>query len=245
MQEKRPIPPDQRRGRGAVTNATNRYEPERVAVDDGWDIDEELPPLRTEVMADASRTVITRNQSPDISFDRSINPYRGCEHGCVYCFARPSHAWLGLSPGLDFETRLFAKPNAAQLLDGELRKASYEPRVIALGTNTDPYQPIEKTHRITRQVLEVLEAFSHPVCITTKGAMVTRDIDILARMAERRLAKVAISITTLDRKLARSMEPRAPTPQKRIDAIRLLAQAGIPTAVMTAPLIPSLNDHEL
>ena len=236
-----------RRGRGALSNAASRYEPERMAVDDGWgvDPDDDLPPLKTTVTADASRTIIARNQSPDISFDRSINPYRGCEHGCVYCFARPTHAWLGLSPGLDFETRLFAKPRAAELLDAELRAPSYAPRVIAIGTNTDPYQPVERTLRVTRSILEVLDRFNHPVGITTKGARVVRDIDILGPMAARRLAKVAISVTTLDAKRARAMEPRAPAPEKRLAAIRDLSAAGIPVAVMVAPLIPGLTDHEI
>jgi DNA repair photolyase len=174
-----------------------------------------------------------------------VNPYRGCEHGCVYCFARPTHAYMGLSSGLDFETKLFAKPNAAQLLEAELSKPGYEPRTIAIGTNTDPYQPIEKSWRIMREILEVLEAADHPVGIVTKSALVTRDIDILSRMASKGLAKVALSVTTLDRTLARAMEPRAATPAKRIDAVRELTEAGIPTMVMTAPIIPGLNDHEI
>ncbi|WP_368744523.1 PA0069 family radical SAM protein [Desertibaculum subflavum] len=239
--------PDGRRGRGAVTNTSGRYEKEaRVAVDDGWGgPDDEPAPLRTSVGIDTSRSIITRNQSPDIPFDRSINPYRGCEHGCIYCFARPTHAYLGLSPGIDFEAKLFMKPDAAALLEKELRAPKYKPRVIAIGTNTDPYQPIEREHRIMRQVLEVLAAFNHPVGITTKSALITRDIDILAPMAAQGLAKVYLSVTTLDRELARSMEPRAATPAKRLQAIRELTQAGIPVGCLFAPVIPGLNDHEM
>lgn len=237
---------DRRRGRGAATNASGRYEPfARSAYDDGWNSLDDLPALKTDVQVEKPKTIITKNASPDISFDRSVNPYRGCEHGCVYCFARPSHAYMGLSSGLDFETRLFAKPNAAQLLEAELSKPGYEPRSIAIGTNTDPYQPIEKSWRIMREILEVLEAANHPVGIVTKSALVTRDIDILSRMAAKGLAKVALSVTTLDRTLARAMEPRAATPAKRIDAVRALTEAGIPTMVMTAPIIPGLNDHEI
>lgn len=235
-----------RRGRGAQSSASGRYEAEaRVAFDDGWQSLEELPPFKTTVAIDTARKVITRNDSPDIGFDRSINPYRGCEHGCVYCFARPTHAYLGLSPGLDFETKLFAKPDASQLLEKELAAAGYEPRMIAIGTNTDPYQPIERQHKIMRGILEVLDKTSHPVGIVTKSALVTRDIDILARMAKRNLAKVAISVTTLDSKLARTMEPRASTPPKRLDALKQLTEAGIPTTVMVAPVIPALNDSEM
>lgn len=235
-----------RRGRGVTSNVTGRFEPyARVEVDDGWDVAEELPPFRTEVTLETARTAITRNQSPDIAFDRSINPYRGCEHGCVYCFARPTHAFLGLSPGLDFESKLVAKPNIADLLRRELAAASYKPRTIALGTNTDPYQPIERTHRLTRKILEVLEEARHPVGIVTKSALVLRDLDILARMAAQGLAKVAISITTLDAGLSRDMEPRAPTPAKRLETVAKLAQAGVPVTVLTAPIIPSLNDHEI
>jgi DNA repair photolyase len=238
--------PERNRGRAAGINPSGRYEPiSRHIFDDGWDSLEELPPFKTEVQVEKPRTIITRNQSPDISFDRSINPYRGCEHGCVYCFARPTHAYMGLSPGLDFESKLFAKPDAARLLDKELSKQGYQPRTIAIGTNTDPYQPIEKAHRIMREILEVLEARGHPVGIVTKSALVTRDIDILARMAERGLAKVALSVTTLDRMLARTMEPRASTPTKRLEAIRQLSDAGIPTSVMVAPIIPGLTDAEM
>ncbi|HTH16655.1 MAG TPA: PA0069 family radical SAM protein [Magnetospirillum sp.] len=233
--------------RGAATNATNRYERfSAEACDDGWDLgDEELPPLKTEVAVDATRTIITRNSSPDVPFDRSINPYRGCEHGCIYCFARPTHAYLGLSPGLDFETRLLAKPDAPALLEKELRNPRYRPAVIAIGTNTDPYQPIERSRRIMRGVLEVLAAFRHPVMITTKSALVARDIDLLAPMAEQGLASVAISVTTLDRDLCRRLEPRAATPAMRLDTIRRLSSAGIPTTVMAAPMIPALTEHEL
>lgn len=238
--------PDRARGRAAGINPSGRYEPvSRHVFDDGWESLEELPPFKTEVQVERPRTIITRNSSPDISFDRSVNPYRGCEHGCVYCFARPTHAYMGLSPGLDFEARLFAKPDAARLLDKELSKEGYTPRTIAIGTNTDPYQPIEKQYRIMREILEVLEARGHPVGIVTKSALVTRDIDILARMAERGLAKVALSITTMDRRLARSMEPRAATPTKRLETVRQLADAGIPTSVLVAPIIPGLNDQEL
>ncbi|MGE5516295.1 MAG: PA0069 family radical SAM protein [Bacteroidota bacterium] len=233
--------------RGAASNAANRYERFRPeACDDGWDFgDDDLPPLRTEVMVDTTRTIITRNSSPDVPFDRSINPYRGCEHGCIYCFARPTHAYLGLSPGLDFETRLLAKPDAATLLEKELSNPRYRPAVIAIGTNTDPYQPIERSRRIMRGCLEVLAAFHHPVMITTKSALVARDIDILAPMAERRLASVGISVTTLDRDLCRTLEPRAATPQARLDTIRRLSNAGIPVTVMAAPMIPALTEHEL
>ncbi len=235
-----------RRGRGAQSNVSGRYEPEaRVAFDDGWQSLEQLPPFKTTVAIDTSRKVITRNDSPDIGFDRSINPYRGCEHGCVYCFARPTHAYLGLSPGLDFESKLFAKPEAPALLEKELAASGYEPRMIAIGTNTDPYQPIERERKIMRGILEVLERASHPVGIVTKSALVVRDIDILARMAKRNLAKVAISVTSLDPKLARTMEPRASTPSKRLEALKQLSEAGIPTTVMVAPVIPALNDSEI
>ena len=235
-----------RRGRGAQTNASGRYETEaRAAFDDGWQSLDELPPFKTSVGIDTARKVISRNDSPDIGFDRSINPYRGCEHGCVYCFARPTHAYLGLSPGLDFESKLFMKPDAPALLEKELTASGYEPRTMAIGTNTDPYQPIEREHKIMRGILEVLEKTGHPVGIVTKSALVVRDTDILARMAERGLAKVALSVTTLDRTLARTMEPRASTPTKRLEAIRRLADAGIPASVMVAPIVPGLTDPEL
>jgi len=237
---------DRRRGRGAQSNASGRYEPlARVAFDDGWQSLEDLPPFATSVSVDASRKVITRNESPDIGFDRSINPYRGCEHGCIYCFARPTHAYLGLSPGLDFESKLFVKPDAPALLERELSAPNYTPRTIAIGTNTDPYQPIERRYEIMRQILEVLEAAGHPVGIVTKSSLVLRDLEILARMAKRNLIKVAISVTTLDPKLARIMEPRAPTPSRRIEALRQLSAAGVPTAVMVAPIVPAINDAEI
>ncbi|MBO0661662.1 PA0069 family radical SAM protein [Jiella sp. MQZ9-1] len=240
------LPAERRRGRGAGINPSGRYEPfARSSFDDGWDTLDSLPAFKTEVQVEKPKTIITRNSSPDISFDRSINPYRGCEHGCVYCFARPTHAYMGLSPGLDFESRLFVKPNAAELLERELAKPGYEPKSIAIGTNTDPYQPIEKDRRIMREILEVLEAANHPVGIVTKSALVIRDIDILQRMAAKGLAKVAVSVTTLDRTLARAMEPRAATPAKRLDALKTLSQAGIPTMAMTAPIIPGLNDSEI
>ncbi|TIP75618.1 MAG: PA0069 family radical SAM protein [Mesorhizobium sp.] len=240
------IRPERNRGRSAGINPSGRFEPvSRHVFDDGWNSLEELPPFKTEVQVEKPRTIITRNESPDISFDRSINPYRGCEHGCVYCFARPTHSFMGLSPGVDFESKLFAKPDAARLLDKELSKDGYQPRTIAIGTNTDPYQPIEKQYRIMREILEVLEARGHPVGIVTKSALVTRDIDILSRMAERGLAKVALSVTTLDRMLARTMEPRASTPTKRLEAIRQLSDAGIPASVMVAPIIPGLTDQEM
>ncbi|TBY75433.1 PA0069 family radical SAM protein [Rhizobium leguminosarum] len=237
---------DRRRGRGAGLNPTGRFEPlQRETVDDGWQTWEELPPFKTEVQVEKPRTAITRNESPDLSFDRSINPYRGCEHGCIYCFARPTHAYMGLSAGLDFETKLFAKPDAVKLLERELAKPGYKVRVIAIGTNTDPYQPIEKEWRIMRGILEVLNKANHPVSIVTKSAMILRDLDILQEMAGKNLVRVGISVTTLDRKLARTMEPRAATPPRRLETIHALAEAGIQTAVMAAPLIPALNDHEL
>src|SRR5438477_8060042 len=212
-----------RRGRGAQSNASGRYEAEaRVAFDDGWQSLEDLPPFKTSVAIDTSRKVIARNDSPDIGFDRSFNPYRGCEHGCIYCFARPTHAYLGLSPGLDFESKLTMKPDAPKLLERELSAANYTPRTIAIGTNTDPYQPIEKRYELMRRILEVLERAGHPVGIVTKSALVMRDLDILGRMARRNLAKVALSVTTLDPKLARVMEPRAATPARRLDALQAL-----------------------
>jgi len=237
---------DRRRGRGTLSIATGRYEPlARVVFDDGWQKLDDLPPFKTSVTVDATRKIITRNDSPDISFDRSINPYRGCEHGCVYCFARPTHAYLGLSPGLDFESKLFMKPNAPELLERELSAPGYAPKIIAIGTNTDPYQPIERQHQIMRRILEVLERAGHPVGIVTKSALVLRDLDILARMAKRDLVKVAISVTTLDAKLARTMEPRASTPQRRLDALRQLVKAGVPASTLVAPVIPAINDAEI
>jgi DNA repair photolyase len=240
------ILPDRRRGRGAQTNRSGRYEAEaRLPYDDGWGSLGELPRLRTEVQVERPKRIITRNNSPDISFDRSINPYRGCEHGCAYCFARPTHAYMGLSPGLDFETKLFAKPDAPELLERELAEPGYVPRTIAIGTNTDPYQPIERERRIMRGILEVLSRAGHPVGIVTKSALVLRDLDLLAPMAARGLVKVGLSLTTLDRKLARAMEPRAATPPKRLETMKALSDAGVPVSVMTAPIIPALNDMEL
>ena len=240
------IAPDRRRGRASGVNPSGRFEIfTRHVFDDGWNSLEDLPPFKTEVQIEKPKTIITRNDSPDISFDRSINPYRGCEHGCVYCFARPTHAFVGLSAGLDFEAKLFAKPDAPRLLEREMAKEGYQPRTIAIGTNTDPYQPIEKQWRIMREILEVLDAHNHPVGIVTKSALVVRDIDILSRMAARGLAKVALSVTTLDRRLARTMEPRAATPAKRLEAIRALSDAGIPTSAMLGPVIPGLTDQEI
>ncbi|MGL4398082.1 MAG: PA0069 family radical SAM protein [Hyphomicrobium sp.] len=237
---------ERRRGRAAVSNATGRFEATvATAFDDGWESLAELPAFKTTVFEDSARTIIARNDSPDISFDRSINPYRGCEHGCIYCYARPSHCYLGHSAGLDFETILYAKSNAAVLLEQELAKPGYKPATIALGANTDPYQPLERQRRITRSVLEVLAKARHPVGIVTKSALVTRDIDILRDMAADGLAKVAVSITTRDAGLARAMEPRAATPSRRLDAIRQLADAKIPVTVMVAPIIPALTDHEI
>ncbi len=234
------------KGRGALTNVSGRYEAEhRVGEDDGWGVLGMMPVLRTHVTKERARSIITRNESPDISFEQSINPYRGCEHGCVYCFARPTHANMGLSPGLDFETRLFAKQGAAALLEKELSAPRYTPKTIAMGTNTDPYQPIERTETITREILEVLAKADHPVGIVTKSALVLRDLDILAPMARKGLVKVALSITTLDPELARRMEPRACAPQRRLDAIEELAKAGVPATVMVAPIIPAINDAEI
>jgi DNA repair photolyase len=237
---------ERRRGRGTISNTSGRYEPlARVAFDDGWQGLDELPPFMTTVTVDSTRKIIARNESPDISFDRSINPYRGCEHGCVYCFARPTHAYLGLSPGLDFESKLFMKPNAPELLERELSAPGYVPKIIAIGSNTDPYQPIERRFKIMRGVLEVLDRAGHPVGIVTKSTLVLRDLDILARMAKRDLVKVAVSVTTLDAKLARTMEPRAPTPPRRLETLRQLIKAGVPTSVLVAPIIPAINDAEI
>ena len=234
------------KGRGAVSNASGRFESQRrEAFDDGWDIPLEAARPRTLVQQDATRSVLTYNQSPDLPFDRSINPYRGCEHGCIYCFARPTHAYLGLSPGLDFETRLFSKPDAAALLDDALRKPGYECQTVALGVNTDAYQPVERKLGITRAVLEVLQRFRHPVSIVTKSALVERDIDILREMAGERLVSVYVSITTLDAGLARKLEPRAAAPHRRLRTLRALADAGIPVSVLVAPVIPVLTDPEL
>jgi len=243
--EKFPVPNSPKKGRGAVTNRESRYsETVREKIDDGW-WPEDTPPLTTSVTHETARSIITHNRSPDIPFDQSINAYRGCEHGCIYCYARPSHAYVGLSPGLDFESRLFVKSNAAVLLRKELSKKTHRPSPIALGANTDPYQPLEREWRITRQVLEVLHECHHPVSITTKSALIERDLDILSAMAREHLAQVQISITTLDKELARLMEPRATSPQRRLRTIRLLADAGVPVTVLVAPVIPILTDAEL
>jgi DNA repair photolyase len=237
----------ERKGRGAASNGSGRFENEkRVPFDDGWGSGDREPlPLKTTLGVDATRTIIARNDSPDIGFDRSINPYRGCEHGCIYCYARPSHAYLGLSPGLDFESRLFYKPQAAALLAAELRKRGYTARPLALGSNTDPYQPVERRLGVTRAILEVLRDFRHPVTIVTKSALIRRDLDILTDMAKERLAIVTVSVTTLDRGLARVMEPRAATPERRLETIAALAAAGVPAGVLSAPMIPALNDSEM
>lgn len=234
------------KGRGAGSNPHVRFETtERHGFDDGWDMLEEAPVLRTQVRDEMAKSIIAKNTSPDLSFDRSINPYRGCEHGCIYCFARPSHAYLGLSAGLDFETQLIAKPNAAERLEKELRNPRYIPRTIAIGTNTDPYQPIEASRKIMRGVLNVLAAFQHPVAIVTKGTLIERDIDLLAPMAARGLLRVGISVTTLDPVLSRIMEPRVPSPKARLRSIARLSEAGIPVRAMVSPVLPALTDHEL
>lgn len=241
------LPPSLRiRARAAGSNASGRFECHaRAVVDDGWDLPEDLHLLQTEVRLETPRSALVWNTSPDLPFDRSVNPYRGCEHGCIYCFARPSHAFLGLSPGLDFETRLVARPGIGAVLDRELRARRYRPATIALGTNTDPYQPCEAQHRVMREVLEVVSAHRHPVAITTKGTLVERDLDLLAPMAAQGLATVGISLTTLDAGLSRRMEPRAAAPARRLATIRRLADAGIPVRAMIAPVVPGLTDHEL
>lgn len=235
------------KGRGAVSNPQGRFETRRREnFDDGWDIEEPpLPALETVVTPETARSIISRNQSPDIPFTQSINPYRGCEHGCIYCYARPSHAYLNLSPGLDFETRLFYKQNAAELLESELRKPGYRPAPITLGANTDPYQPIERKLKVTRSILQVLQRFHHPVSIITKSTLVTRDLDILSDMAQQDLANVMVSITTLDENLKRSLEPRAAGPRARLRCVHALALAGVPVGVLNAPIIPVVNDHEI
>ena len=239
-----------RHGRGATTNPTSRYDRTQAeAFDDGWSTLDasmaELAPLPTTLIRDTSKSVISWNTSPDIGFDRAVNPYRGCEHGCIYCYARPSHAYLGYSPGLDFETKLVFKPDVAEQLERELRKPGYVARPLALGSNTDPYQPVERTLKLTRSVLEVLERFGHPLSIVTKSAGVLRDLDILQRMTKRGLVRVWLSITTLDASLARKMEPRAATPTRRLAAVTALAEAGVPVGVLAAPMIPGLNDAEM
>ncbi len=240
------LPAERRRGRGAATNVSGRFESlRREDFDDGWTREEAPEPLATEVTLEKPRSVITRNDSPDIGFDRSINPYRGCEHGCFYCYARPTHAHMGLSPGLDVESRLFAKQGAAELLERELAAANYSPAPIAFGANTDPYQPIERQYRITRSLLEVLQRARHPLSIVTKSNLVLRDLDILSAMGRDRLVKVFVSVTTLDRGLARKMEPRAPTPEKRLEAVEALNDGGVPAGVMVAPIIPAINDAEI
>lgn len=240
------VPAEERRGRGAHANPVGRYERHgRDRFDDGWGLDEPLPPMRTSVSEERPRKILTRNSSPDISFDRSINPYRGCEHGCIYCFARPTHAYLGMSPGLDFETKLIARPGAAEALRRELSAKAYRPAVIAIGTNTDPYQPIERERRVMRGVLEVLAEFRHPVAIVTKGTLIERDIDILAQLAAQGLTHVGITVTTLDPDVARRLEPRVPAPKRRLQTIARLAEAGIPVKVMVSPVVPALTDHEM
>jgi DNA repair photolyase len=236
------------KGRGSLSNRNSRFEElQRVPFDDEWvaNQSDDQPRPATTVTAETAKSIISRNDSPDIPFDQSINPYRGCEHGCIYCYARPTHAYLNLSPGLDFETKLYAKSNAAELLRKALSSPSYIPKLIALGANTDPYQPIERRLRITASVLEVLQEFKHPVAITTKSASVTQDIDLLAKMAESNLVRVFMSIGTLDRDIARTLEPRASTPGARLDALRKLSEAGVPTGVIVAPVIPSLTDHDM
>ncbi|MBS0561798.1 MAG: PA0069 family radical SAM protein [Proteobacteria bacterium] len=243
------MPPLARHGRGATLNPASRFDARAASpFDDGWQTltaVEALPKLATTLTRDTSRSAISWNTSPDIGFDRAVNPYRGCEHGCIYCYARPTHAYLGFSPGLDFETKLVFKPDVAELLERELRKPGYVPRTMTLGSNTDPYQPVERTLKLTRSVLEVLDRFNHPVGIVTKSAGVLRDLDILSSMAKRRLARVYLSVTTLDDRLARTMEPRAASPQRRLQAIAELTRAGVPVGVMSAPMIPGLNDAEM
>lgn len=241
-----PLPSQALRGRGSASRPDSRFLAwQREAADDGWPQDEAAPSIRTEVREDAARSVITYNQSPDVPFDRSINPYRGCEHGCAYCFARPSHAYLGLSPGLDFETKLFCKTDAAARLEEELAQRAYRPAPIALGVNTDAWQPVERQLGVTRQILQVLARYRHPVFTITKSALIERDIDLLASMAADGLAGVMVSITSLQPDLARRLEPRAASPARRLETIRRLAAAGIPVGVLFAPLIPAVNDHEL
>ena len=240
------IPEERRLGRASATNKTNRFEIfSKEPSHDGWDMPEDARLIRTEIRDEIARTIIAKNSSPDISFDRSINPYRGCEHGCIYCFARPSHAYLGLSPGLDFESRLIARPNAAIALRKELSSRRYKPEPIAIGTNTDAYQPAEQERKLMRSILEVLLEFRHPVTIATKGTLIERDIDILSKLAALELTQVGVSVTTLDADLSRKMEPRVPSPKRRLRTIKLLAEAGIPVRVMVSPVVPGLTDFEL
>jgi DNA repair photolyase len=241
-----PIHADRRRGRGAVTNLTGRFETAvREAFDDGWDVLAELEPFKTEIRHERAKRIITTNNSQDIGFDQSINPYRGCEHGCIYCYARPTHCYLGLSAGLDFESVLIAKTNTAELLERELSAPGYVPKMIMLGSNTDPYQPIERDYRLTRQILEIMDRTNHPVGIVTKSANVLKDIDVLASLGRKGLVRVSLSVTTLDHRLARKMEPRASTPMRRVEAIAKLTEAGVPTSAMMAPIIPAINDSEI
>src|SRR3954449_7149213 len=244
------MPVESSHGRGATRNPTPTRFNLKERIEEGEWLDQVealdgVPRRRTTVTIERPKSILTRNSSPDIGFDRSVNAYRGCEHGCIYCFARPTHAYLGLSPGVDFESKLFVKPNAAELLERELSAPNYSPRTIAIGTNTDPYQPIEKQYQVMRRILEVLDRFGHPVGIVTKSALVLRDLDILSRMAERNLAKVALSVTKLGPKLARVLAPRAATPARRLEALRQLSAAGVPTSVMVAPVIPAINDAEI
>ena len=236
---------DPLRGRGARSNQSGRYERlAREAFDDGWG-EGEIVPIETIVTPELAKSIISTNQSPDISFDQSINPYRGCEHGCIYCYARPNHAYVGLSPGLDFEARLFVKTNAAEVLERTFAKPGYVAKTIMLGGVTDIYQPIERNYQVTRAILGVMERWGHPVALITKSQLVMRDLDVLARLAKRGLAKAAISVTTLDRRIARVMEPRAAAPHRRVEAIRALTEAGVPTTVMVAPIVPAINDSEI
>lgn len=240
------MPGQRTRARGAIGNATGRFEARaRTAVDDGWDIPHEDRLLRTEVRLERPRSALSYNRSPDLPFDRSVNPYRGCEHGCIYCFARPSHAFLNLSPGLDFETRLIARPGIGAVLEAELQAKGYRVAPVALGTNTDPYQPVEAEYRVMREVLEVLAPCAHPTAITTKGSLIERDLDLLAPMAAKGLLRVGVSVTTLDAGLSRRLEPRAPAPARRLQTMARLAAAGVPVRVMVAPVIPGLTDHEI
>jgi DNA repair photolyase len=243
---RRYVDPTLNRGRGAQTNKGSRFDRQsREEFDDGWGQVEDLKPFETIEHVERAKSIITRNESPDIGFDRSINAYRGCEHGCSYCFARPTHAYLGHSAGLEFERDIYVKANAVDLLRRELADKRYKPKPIAMGTNTDPYQPAERQHKLTRGILELLLETRHPVTITTKSALVVRDLDILKPLAEQNLVRVALSITSMDHILSRKMEPRASTPEKRLEAVRLLSEAGIPTTVMAAPMIPAINDMEL